>query len=54
MPQTYGKQKTKLISLPSQSQDINMIENVGKIIKLRLQKHVQNIDIREGASRRLV
>lgn len=41
--------KINFLTQPSQSQDINMIENVWKIIKLRLQRDVQNIDIREGS-----
>lgn len=42
--------KIKFLTWPSQSQDMNMIKNVRKIIKLSIQKDVQNIYNRNGLS----
>lgn len=42
--------KIEFLTWPSQSQDMSMIKNVRKIIKLSIQKDVQNIYNRNGLS----
>lgn len=42
--------KIEFLTWPSQSQDMNMIKNVRKIIKLSIQKDIQNIYNRNGLS----